>query len=304
MSVDAPTLGFDRERIIGLSLVMLAGTFWSTSGMFVRSMEEVDAWQLLFYRSISVVVAAGLYFAWRQRGRSFAVLRNEARLSLIGGFFLAVASAGFVFALFYTTVANAVFMLAAGPFMTAILAWFILKEPIRKATWITMCIAGFGVAYMVQGGVEAGRWLGNVTALISVAGFACYAVTLRQASSRDSKRETMPVVIVGGLMTALFGAVMLESFSVNLHDLLLCLLMGVVQIVLGMVLFLKGASRVSAAELSLLSLTEVVLSPGWVWMFYGEVPETTTAIGGGLVMVAVLLRAVSGLRRRPTWRSV
>jgi len=76
--------------------------------------------------------------------------------------------------------------------------------------------------------------------------------------------------------------------------------MGAVQIVFGMILFLKGASRVSAAELALLSMTEVVLSPFWVWLAFSEVPARETLIGGTIVMLAVMLRAVSGLRRRPT----
>ncbi|NIP74063.1 MAG: EamA family transporter, partial [Gammaproteobacteria bacterium] len=72
---------------------------------------------------------------------------------------------------------------------------------------------------------------------------------------------------------------MLESFQVPARDLGLCLAMGAVQIVLGMILFLKGASRVGAAELALLSMTEVVLSPFWVWLAFSEVPAQETLIG-------------------------
>ena len=299
-SLPPPAPVVEEGRAAGILLVLMAGVFWSTSGFFVRAMEEADAWQLLFYRSLSVVVCALGYMIWRRRGRLLADLREGLGTAVLGGFFLMIASAGFVFALYYTTVANAVFMLATGPFMTAILARVFLKEAIRPATWITMGIAGAGVAYMIGGAIEEGRWLGNAMALAAIMGFACYAVLLRSVATRHRHRETMPFVVFGGIWTALVGALMLDSFQVPAGDLGLCLAMGAVQIVLGMILFLKGASRVSAAELALLSMTEVVLGPVWVWLAFSEVPAQETLIGGAVVMTAVLARALSGLRRRPT----
>jgi len=290
----------EEGRVLGILLVLLAGVFWSTSGLFVRAMEEADAWQLLFYRSISVVVCASAFMFWRRRGRFLSDLREGLGAAMLGGFFLMIASAGFVFALFHTSVANAVFMLATGPFMTAVLARILLKEAIRPATWVTMVIAGGGVAYMVGGALGEGRWLGNLLALFSIVGFACYAVLLRAVSTRHRHRETLPFVVFGGLWTALIAFLLLDDFRVPVNDLALCLTMGAVQIVLGMILFLKGASRVSAAELALLSMTEVVLSPFWVWLAFSEVPARETLIGGTIVMLAVMFRAVSGLRRRPT----
>ncbi len=295
-----PAPVIEEGRALGILLVVLAGTFWSTSGLFVRAMEAVDAWQLLFYRSLSVTVFAFAYLYWLRRGEAFALLKEGFWVSLLGGFFLMIASAGFIFALFYTSVANAVFMIATGPFMTAILARVLLKEPIKRATWLAMVIAGAGVVYMVSGATEGGRLLGNVMAFVSIAGFACYAVLLRSVSTRHRHRETLPILVYGGLWSAAVGLVMLDTPVVPLRDFGLCILMGLVQIVLGMVLFLKGASRVSATELSLLSMTEVVLGPVWVWLAFSEVPEEKTLIGGAMIILAVGLRALSGLRRRPT----
>lgn len=295
-----PSPVIEEGRALGILLVLMAGVFWSTSGLFVRAMEVADAWQLLFYRSLSVVICAFAFMVWRRRGRVLADLRDGLGSAMLGGFFLMIASTGFVFALFYTSVANAVFMLATGPFMTAILARIVLKEAIRPATWVTMVIAGGGVAYMVGGAMDEGRWLGNLMAFLSIVGFACYAVLLRAVATRHRHRETMPIVVFGGLWTALIAALLVDDFQLPLRDLTLCLAMGAVQIVLGMILFLKGASRVTAAELALLSMTEVVLSPLWVWMVFSEVPAQATMIGGAIVMLAVGLRALSGLRRRPT----
>jgi drug/metabolite transporter (DMT)-like permease len=45
--------------------------------------------------------------------------------------------------------------------------------------------------------------------------------------------------------------------------------------------------RLSAAEIGLLSLLEVVLGPLWVWLAYGEHPGPA-ALGGGAVVLTAL----------------
>ena len=54
-----------------------------------------------------------------------------------------------------------------------------------------------------------------------------------------------------------------------------------------------------AAELALLSMTEVVLGPLWVWIFLGETASFYTLLGGAVLMLAITANALSGLRRKP-----
>ncbi len=75
--------------------------------------------------------------------------------------------------------------------------------------------------------------------------------------------------------------------------------MGAVQIGAGLTIYTVGSRHVPAAELALLSLSEVVLWPIWVWLGVGKVPSLATVIGGAVVLGAIVGRAASGLRR---WR--
>jgi len=132
-------------------------------------------------------------------------------------------------------------------------------------------------------------------ALFAVAGFAGFAVALRWGRDTDM----LALACLAGLFTAVVAAVMSPDFAMSAYDTGLCVIMGVVQMSAGMVLFTKGSRLVPAAELTLLSLTEVVLAPIWVWLWIGEVPRLWTLLGGAVVLAAIIGHAITGMRRKP-----
>ena len=73
--------------------------------------------------------------------------------------------------------------------------------------------------------------------------------------------------------------------------------MGVFQVGAGLVLYTLGSRSLPAAELTLLSLAEVLLGPFWVWLFLGEDASIRTLIGGMLLLAAIVGNALSGSRR-------
>jgi drug/metabolite transporter (DMT)-like permease len=68
---------------------------------------------------------------------------------------------------------------------------------------------------------------------------------------------------------------------------------------LGLSIYTFGSKVVPAAELALLSTTEVLLGPVWVWVFIGEIASLWTSVGGAILMVAIAENALSGIRRHP-----
>jgi drug/metabolite transporter (DMT)-like permease len=162
-----------------------------------------------------------------------------------------------------------------------------------------MAVAVAGVAVMVGGGLAPGRLVGNLLALGSAVSIAMVSVLLR----RGRQGDMTPAVFWSGLVSAGLAVVALllaaegaprAAFAVSPRDLLLCSIMGSVQLGLGSVCYALGARHLPAAALQLLALLELVFSPLWVWLVVGEVPATATLAGGGLVMVASVLQAVGG----------
>ena len=279
----------------GVALVMLAGVFWSLGGILIRSIEQAGEWQILFYRS---AFAALLFFSvlvFRHGRRVFRVFHEAGRKAVLGGLCLGSGFAGFVFAMVHTSIANAVFILAVAPLATALLAWLVLREAVTRRTWISAAAALVGIGIMVAGGIAAGTLFGNLMALIAMLGFSGYAVVLRAGRAGDM----LPAACLAGVFAAIGAAVMAPDLAVGAQDIAVCAAMGIVQIGAGLVVFTRGSKSVPAAELALLSLTEVVLAPLWVWIGVGEVPTGATLLGGAIVLAAIAGRAVSGLKRKP-----
>jgi len=63
-------------------------------------------------------------------------------------------------------------------------------------------------------------------------------------------------------------------------------------------LMVRAAHHLAPHEIALLGLLEVVLGPIWVWIGVGEAPSASTLQGGALVLFALLLNELAGLRDR------
>ncbi|MEZ5775780.1 MAG: DMT family transporter [Hyphomicrobiaceae bacterium] len=75
-------------------------------------------------------------------------------------------------------------------------------------------------------------------------------------------------------------------------------LFGAGQLGLGLALFAYGAPHLPAAQTALLNALEPILGPLWVWMVIGERPSDATLIGGAVVLAALLVHTLDGLKRR------
>ena len=282
----------------GVILVLIAGCFWSVAGLVIRLIDDANEWQILFYRSLALMFTLFFYIGIITPGPLINAYKRAGWISVLGGACLGVAYASWIFAMTHTTIANALFILASAPFITAAIARVVLKERVTKITMICMLIAMLGIGIMVVEGALGGTLLGNIFALGAATGFSIFTVVLRKSRQVDMT----PAVFWSGVWGATVGLVMIvvsgDTFVISKHDFELCVLIGFVQVGLGLIIFTRGSRYVPSAELALLSMTEVILGPVWVWLGVGEVPSLFTLIGGVIVMAAITLQAYTGIRKQ------
>lgn len=280
----------------GVALVLVAGSLWSLMGLGLRQIEAASVWQILFWRSVGMVPVLLAFVWWRSGGRPLGTIRKVGLAGVIGGLGLVFAFAGAIYAIQTTTIANAVFLFTASPFVAAILGWILLGERVRPWTWAAIGFAVLGMYLMVREGLAIGALAGNIAALLSAAGFGTFSVALRWGKLS----EMLPVSMLGGVFSAIVAAGVLAAQGAPLvpsaWDIGISLGIGALILALGMVSYTLGSRVIPAAELTLLSLIEVLLAPMWVFVFLGETASAATFAGGGVLLAAVALNAVMGAR--------
>ena len=288
--VEIPSLhAIDSRHGYAMLLMVIGSIAISFGGLVQRNIAVADSWQINVFRSLGMLIAIALIIAIQNRGKVIHTVLSVGRFGILAGALLSVAGICFIQALTHTTVANALFVLGAIPFFTALMAWLFLGERLRQSTLVTMLFAGCGLALMVFNGISVGSGFGNAMALLTAAGFASYAVVVRY----KRRVEMLPVLLISSLLIILISlAVTGDDLALPLNDILLSLFWG--GCLSGFVnwMFIIASRHLAAAEVTLIMLLEFALGPVWVWLFVDEVPSSWTLIGGAIVITAVAVRAI------------
>jgi|TARA_E500000178_G_scaffold350505_1_gene409616 drug/metabolite transporter (DMT)-like permease len=277
---------------IAIPVVLFAGLLWSFGPLVVRHMDNphLVPWQYIFGRGLTIFILLNLYLFFEE-GKNF--YKNYLKIGLsgiIGGSGLGVAMITFIYSITNTSAAVTLLCLAAMPFFTALLAFLFLRERISFNVWISIILASVGILIMAIGNTGEKSLAGFIFGLTSSIGFSIFSVTLRW------KKETpkFTTVAFSGLFCFIFASIVIlikdqvffaSSYNgslFSLHGTLVCF---------GLILYSIGSKAIPAAELTLLSLTEVVGGIFWVWLpIFGinEVPSTNTIIGGFFLFVSLI----------------
>jgi drug/metabolite transporter, DME family len=283
-------------------IVLIAGIFWSFGALVVRFIEDARSvpWQYLFFRGTTIFILINIYLFIKE-GKSFTNnYRKIGASGIIGGISLGIAMMCFIWSITHTTAAVTLLMLAAMPFMTAILGYIFLKEKVSIITFISIVIAAIGIIFMAFTSMYVGTLFGLLIGLLSSFGFSIFSVSLRWRKNTP----TFTTVAVAGLFCATFSFFVLmsneTSFFTTFRNSSLSALHGTL-VCSGMILYSIGSKHLPAADLTLLSLTEVLGGIFWVWLpIFGinEIPSTNTIIGGSIITFALMFYSLNTKRNR------
>ncbi len=288
------------ENNSAILIVLVAGLFWSFGPLVVRYIDnaELVAWQYLFFRGSVIFLVLNIYLLLTE-GTKFINNYNKIGLSgLVGGISLGVANISFILSITTTTAAVTMIMLAAQPFLAAILAYIFLKEKISKTTLISIIIAAGGIIFMSFDSIGKGTLFGLINGLLSSLGFAGFTVSLRWRKNTPK----FTTVSIAGIFCAALAIILLlindDNIFISLKDSSLSALHGFL-VCSGLILFSAKSKYLPATDLTLLCMTEVIGGIFWVWLpLFGinEVPSINTLVGGTIVLSAIIFYAFNARR--------
>ena len=278
----------------GILMIIGSALCLSTSGIGLRIIENASGWQILFYRSTSMMLMVFVILTFTHRGQVIARFRRLTGEDWLLAVVLGSGFVAYVFALLETTVANALFIFSSAPFIAAVLGWFILRERVAPRTWAAIAAAMIGLGIMVGGGLTGERQLGNLIALWLPLSYAISVILVRRSKQPDMLVALCLAAGVATLSTLPF----VGEFSISGHDLGVSLYLGIFQVGAGFILMILGARYVPAAQVGLLALVEPVLGPLWAWFVVAEMPAQVTLLGGAIILGAVGLDGIISIARK------
>jgi len=282
---------------------MVAATLmWSIAGIVTRHLDSARGFELTFWRSLFNALALLLLLGWmRGPARLWGTLRGGGRPLWVSGPCWCVMYTAFMLAITLTTVANVLVTMALAPLLTAVAARLALGHRLALRTWGAIVVAGAGIAWMYGAelsGSDARHWVGTAVALcVPIAAAVNWTLLqhVQHAACKDGPDMLAPVLL-GALLSAAVTLPLALPLAASAHDLMLLGLLGVVQLAIPCLLAVRVARVLSAPEVSLLGLLEVVFGVLWVWLGTNEAPSMAVLGGGALVLGALAVNEALALR--------
>ncbi len=268
-------------------MMVVAAFLWSIAGVVTRHLDSARSFEVTLWRSLFCALAMMAWFAYTRGSGALAYVRASGKAGFVSGVMWAVMFTCFMIALTMTSTANVLIVNALSPLFATVLAWAVLKSTIARRTWAAIATAMVGMMIMfanqAQGG--AGVWLGMVVALGVPIAAAINVVNIKKTGARV---DLAPAVLIGALLSCAFTLPLSTPFAATGKDVLLLAILGIFQLAIPCVMMVRASAHLSAPELALLGLLEVLMGPLWSWLGAGEVPPGTTLIGGAIVLAALV----------------
>lgn len=281
----------------------------STASIFIRY-AQVYASSIVIAAArltLASLVLAGIVLV-RHRSDLRALSRRALWLALLSGFFLAIHFGTWITSLAYTTVASSVVLVATTPLWVAMVAPWVIDEPISRPVLIGMILAMLGgivVALsdscaLVGGALVcppladfiAGKaFWGDLLALIGAWTGAAYLIIGRRL------REELPLIpyifLVYGMAALLLNLFMLligeTPFGYPSQTYLWFVLLALVPQLLGHSTFNWALRYLPAAYVSITLLGEPVSSAILAYFLLGEIPSMLMVFGAILILAGIYL---------------
>jgi drug/metabolite transporter (DMT)-like permease len=281
------------------ALLMVAVTLmWSIAGVITRHLEQARSFEVTFWRSFFTVLSLLVILPFFQGREVFRKIARGGWPLWVAGLCWSVMFTAFMVALTLTSVANVLVTMAAGPFLTAVIARVFIGHRIPPRTAFAILLAGCGIGYMYGTQIEGGGMAGTLVAMFVPLAAGVNWTVSQHSHANGHDIDLVPAVLLGAAISSVVTLPLAMPFRASRHDVALLALLGLVQLAIPSALSVICTRVLKAPEISLLGLLEVIFGIIFAWWGAGEVPTPTVLTGGALVIGALMFNELVGWRQR------
>lgn len=199
----------------------------------------------------------------------------------------------YLWALGHTSVANTLLLYASSPFLAALMAFLVLNERIPRMTVLCMAAVFAGVLVIASGSLGGGALMGDAAAVLNAVAAGGYYVILRHSP----ERSLLIPAALGYVATALMALPFAPHVPFTPDQWGLVAINGSIVLAGGAALQMIGPRHLPAAEVSMITMLEIVASPLLVWAVMGEAPGRLSLAGGAVILAALVTHGVWRLKQ-------
>jgi drug/metabolite transporter (DMT)-like permease len=270
----------------GIAYMIASALGFSAMSVLVKvASERLPTGELVLARAIVTLVVS--YVMVRQAGlRPWG--NNQPKLVLrgllgFGGLTL------YYLSLAYLPLADATVIHQTTPLWTALLAWWLLREPVGWSTFVALATGILGVLSIVR---PTGEGLSAIGVAVAIAATACASsayVTVRQLT-----RSEHPLVIVFyfPLVATPLAIPWAAATWVTPTGIEWLLLLGIgLTTQIGQVFLTRGLALEAAGRATSVGYIQVAFAMVWQWVVFTTPPTPWTVAGAALIFTGVLVGA-------------
>ncbi len=280
-----------KQAYILLTIVTL---LWAIGIVIARGVhEDIPLIGLSFWRWTTATLIL-LPLVYSDLKNKIHIVKANLGLLIIQGFLMIGAGTLLFFAMNFTTAINATIVNATQPVITVAFAWLILGHRLKGIQMAGIVSAFIGVVIMISRAdwniiSELSFNTGDLLIIISIMGYALYAINIRKMPKDLSPFTSLSVILFAGSILILpfyiIETIYVKSFPVSPLNISIILLLALL---------------VSIATLLMWNLANSVVGPGRSGMFINLIPVygiilAITFLGEQLFLYHIIGSALVGV---------
>lgn len=273
-----------KERKATLEMLLCAA-LWSIAGILFK----LIPWNGFAVAGMrSLIAGITIYISMRLMGFHYVLNRR----TLIAGFFSGCTYLCFAVSNKLTTSANAIVLQFTSPIFIIIYSAVLFHKPVRRQDLAVVLCTLLGISLFFLDQLKPGYLIGNFVAI----GAGMFMAGMYVAVGEIEEEERFSGIVNGQALTFLVGLPFFVATKPPLTAtaVLALLALGVFQLGLSYVLYVKASRYCPPLACCLLGAVEPLLNPVWVFLFNGERPGVFALIGAVIVIASITVWSAFG----------
>ncbi|WP_193187276.1 DMT family transporter [Nisaea sediminum] len=268
------------------ALLAVAGILLLSFDVPLIRMISADSWTVIVWRGGLTAISFSLFAALHPRMRE-RFFRVPSAGTLLTGLLFSGSTVAFVLAAKLIPVSSVLTFVATIPLGAALLSRVFLGERLDTSLIFALIGASFGAALVARGDWAAGDPLGYGVSVLIVLCVGGYLTALRSRL----KPYAPQALALSGLFASVVGLAVGGMPAVVAADIPYLLTLGLVVVPVSVALLSASTRYISASDVGMIMVLELVFGVFWAWLFLGEEMARVTAVGVTIVFLVLMLRA-------------